>query len=70
MVEYPPYRNYEDPLFFAKLMCVIDKYYGINEAMYLYRQVDKQRNLSYVGINDTLKSLSQIFELYKYLIKK
>lgn len=64
-IEYPPYRNYEDPLFFAKLMCVIDKYYGINEAMYLYRQVDKQRNLSYVGINDTLKSLSQILELYK-----
>ena len=64
-IEYPDYRNYEDPLFFVKVMCIIDKYYGINESMYLYRQVDKQRNLSYVAINDTLKSLEEIFELYK-----
>lgn len=63
-IEYPSYRNYEDPLFFVKVMSVIKEFYGINMDVYLYRQVDKERKLSFVGIKDTLISLEKILNIF------
>lgn len=64
-IKYPAYRNYEDPLFFVKVMTEAKEFYGLNMDVYLYRQVDKERKLSFVGIKDTLTSIEEILDIFK-----
>ena len=61
---FPNYRHYEDPLFFVTLMSSLNKFYGINKDVYLYRQVQKDRKMSYLAIKDTLLSIKEVLNIY------
>ena len=63
-ISFPNYRHYEDPLFFVTLMSSLNKFYGINKDVYLYRQVQKDRKMSYLAIKDTLLSIKEVLNIY------
>ncbi len=63
-IYFPNARNYEDPLFFVNFMINIDKFYGISDNVYLYRQVKKIRKSNSDSILETLLSIENILEIY------
>lgn len=62
---FPNYRNYEDPIFLANTLSKAQKFYGIPDIIYLYRQTVKTKKVTLIKIKDTLTSIEKLLKLYK-----
>ena len=57
-IKIPPYKFFEDPVFFVKAMHYAQKFYALKRCTYSYRTGHKSLTLSYEKVLDLIRGLS------------
>ncbi|MBQ6993491.1 MAG: glycosyltransferase [Lachnospiraceae bacterium] len=60
---FPSYRRYQDPPFFLKAMTRAQKFYTVNEMVYIYRVGHKKVNYPLTTAIDVLRGIKECFEM-------
>ncbi len=64
-IAFPPYRRFEDPPFFLKVMAYARDFYAIDDVIYIYRHGHKETSFSLDMAIDLLRGVRDCFELAK-----
>jgi len=63
--EFPPFRRYQDPVWFVKVMVVANQYYGVAVDHYYYRNHHKFVSMTPDTAKDVFKGQAQILRIFE-----
>lgn len=64
-ITFPPYRRFQDPVFLLKVMVHAQEFLGIDEPVYIYRQLEKELNWDVNTVADVLRGIRDCFRICK-----